>query len=168
MSPAPLGFFTACLWFFFFVLGQLVIFWRWHDIDRSQILFRGILATAVATMITVALLPIADLALLLAEIYAVTTIGCLFILYGPFFYVIHTSLSVETLLVLKARGGVAPLDTLTERFASHSLLNGRLHKLTANGYLVCDGEHYHATPRALRVASLFAALKSFWRLGAGG
>lgn len=169
MAPALLGFFCGCLWFGIYLIGQIAIFWWNKSVKRSDVLVRGVLAAALAGMISAALLPMAEWsAVLMAEVYVLMTVGCLFVLYGPFFYVVHTSLSIETLLLLLKSGGQAPLGELKERFASRRLFEARLHTMMDNGYLVREGQHYAMTPRAENVARLFASVKSLWRLGAGG
>jgi hypothetical protein len=169
MAPAPLGFLCGCLWFGVFLIGQVVLLRRRKHIKRSRMLIRGISAAALAAMASVALWPMQGGAtLLLAEIYALAVLGCLFVLYGPFFYAIHTSLSVESLLLLMESGGRAPLSELTDRFASRRLLEDRLRTMVESGYLSHDGERFAPTPRAERLAMVFAKAKSLWRLGAGG
>jgi hypothetical protein len=169
MTSAPLGFMCGCLWFGIFLIGHIAIF-RWRPkIKRSRVLVRGIATTIAASMITVALLPVPEgPAMLLRETYAVTVISCLFVLYVPFFYSVHTSLSIESLVLLMVKGGRAPLGELTARFASRRLLDARLRTMVESGYLAQKGEQFVPTPRARQLAMAFAVAKSLWRLGAGG
>lgn len=169
MTSAPLGFVCGCLWFGLFLLGQIAIFRLRLEIKRSMLLVRGIVGTLIASIITVAMLTIRNgPAIFLAETYAVMAVGCLFVLYGPFFYSVHTSLSIDSLVLLMKKGGRAPVSTLTGRFASRRLVEARLHAMVESGYLVRQGEQFALTPRARRVARAFAAVKSLWRLGGGG
>jgi len=169
MSPAALGLICGGLWFGTFLIGQTMILRCRASLKRSKVLVRGVVAAAAGAMITVAALSIArGTATLIAEIYTVMTVGCLFVLYGPFFYAVHTSISIETVLVLASRGGCAPLDLLTARFASRRLFDARLRTMVVSGYLVEEDNCYVLTLHARRVARLFAALKALWRLEAGG
>ena len=169
MSPAALGLTCGCVWFGTFLIAQTIIF-RWRPgIGRSMVLVRGTAAAACGAMITVgAVLEGRGGEIVLAEVYAVMTVGCIFVLFGPLFYAIHTSLSIESMLILAVKGGSAPLGDLTACFASPRLFDARLETMRANGYLRQDGEYYILTLRAWRVARVFAGLKALWRLGSGG
>jgi hypothetical protein len=100
---------------------------------------------------------------------ALTTMGCLFILYMPFYFVIATSLSVQTLNLMRlSPGGVMKIDRLREIFASRAIIAGRLRTMVSNGYLVEDEGAYRLTPKGDIVGRIFRSFKRLWRLGAGG
>ena len=169
MPPAPFGFVCGIFWFGVFMIGHIAIFhWR-PDVKRSQVLSRGVAAALAAAMFTAMLAPGTGIAaVLLREAYAVTAVSCLFVLYVPFFYSIHTSLSIETLILLQTRGGRAPIGELEGKFASSRLFRARLQTMAESGFLIQKGDRYALTPRARRVARVFAAIKSLWHLGPGG
>jgi hypothetical protein len=105
----------------------------------------------------------------MALVSGLLVMGCLFVLYMPFFFTIATSLSVQTMiLVERSPGGRAEVQELRERFASRQLVAGRLQSMVANGYLVREGDCYRVTTKGRLVARLFGVLKHAWRLGAGG
>lgn len=168
MAPAPFGFICGFFWFGSFLLAQLAIFWYEPAVRRSRVLGNGIAMTIAAATITVALAANSDGTAILAETYAVMTIACLFVLYGPFFYTIHTSLSIESIILLAQQAGRARQSALIERFASRTLLDARLRTMVDSGYLIQRGEIFVLTPRARRIAHAFGAVKSLWRLGPGG
>jgi hypothetical protein len=169
MSPAALGFISACLWFGIFMVAHMAILhWR-GGTNPSQVLLRAILAAAAGAIVSVALMPIPGWeALVLAETYALAVIACLFVLYGPFFYTIYTSLSIQSLLLMMKMGGRAPANKLVERFASRSIIEGRLMTMVASHYLVHQDGRFSLTSKGRRIAHLFRMLKTVWRLGAGG
>lgn len=169
MSPAILGFLCGCLWFVLYLIAQLATFQLYGGVKRSAVLLRGILGATVGATVTVGFLPISGSAsILLAEVYAIMAVGCLFVLYGPFFYTIHASLSVETSVLLLMKGGRLALGELRDRFVSKRLFEARLLTMVESGYLNQNGTAFSATPRGRKVARIFGALKSLWHLGPGG
>jgi hypothetical protein len=98
----------------------------------------------------------------------IMTSACLLIMYMPGIYVFLTSISVQTLTLLRRCGGSRPEDELYEHFASRQIVAERLATLADNGYLSAQGPHFRLTPRGQTVAKAFASIKAFWRLGPGG
>jgi hypothetical protein len=169
MAPAPFGFICGVFWFGIFLVGQIVVFRCFPTVKRSLVLALGLAVTLAASAVTAALLTAPQLTtVVLSESYALMVVCCLFVLYAPFFYSVHTSLSVESLVRLLSNGRRAPLDELTAHFASHRLLAARFQTMVESGYLVRNGTQFELTERARRTALIFAAVKKLWCLGAGG
>jgi len=101
--------------------------------------------------------------------YSSLVMGCLFVLYMPFFYTIATSLSVQTLVCLEESPKRAlNLGGLQQRFASPAIVAGRLDVMVTSGYLTERAGKYSVTSKGRAVAKFFGYLKEIWRLGPGG
>ena len=107
-------------------------------------------------------------AIVLAATMAALTSACLFALYVPALYTVLTSLSVQTIMLLRRRGGALPEVELYERFASRKIMEQRLATLLAGGYVATDGPSYRLTPRGRAIAKFFRPIKILWNLGPGG
>ncbi len=107
-------------------------------------------------------------AIVLAATMAALTSACLFALYVPALYTVLTSLSVQTMMLLRRRGGALPEAELYERFASRKIMEQRLATLLAGGYVATDGPSYRLTPRGRAIAKFFRPIKILWNLGPGG
>jgi hypothetical protein len=107
-------------------------------------------------------------AVILAAMMAVLTSICLFALYVPALYTVLTSLSVQTIMLLRRRGGALPEAELYDRFASREIMEQRLATLLASGYVAPDGPSYRLTSRGRAIAKLFRPIKILWNLGPGG
>ena len=106
--------------------------------------------------------------IILAATMAALISACLFALYVPALYTVLTSLSVQTMLLLRCRGGALPEAELYDRFASRKVMKERLATLLANGYVAPDGLSYRLTPRGRAIAKFFRSIKILWNLGPGG
>lgn len=169
MTAAQVGFLCGLIWFIIFMAGHVGAIRRRPAMNRSRVLAVGILLCAAGAVITVGVLPLgSQLAVLLAVGYAVVVIGCLFVLYGPFFYAVHTSVSIDTLLLLGKHGGRAPMTVVTERYCSPRIVEERLATMVRGGYLIDVNGRFHLTARGKLVATAFKKIKTAWRLGAGG
>jgi hypothetical protein len=168
-SPALLGLAAAAAWFlvFFFAhVGGLRAGFenaRWLRISYAAS-FLGTLVTAIVLtawyhgMQTI----------LLAATMAALTSACLFALYVPALYTMLTSLSVQTMMLLRRRGGALAEAELYDRFAGRKIMQERLATLLANGYVAPDGPSYRLTPRGRAIAKFFRSIKILWNLGPGG
>ena len=107
-------------------------------------------------------------AVILAALIAVLTSACLFALYIPALYTVLTSLSVQTMMLLRRRGGALPEAELFDRFASRKIMEQRLATLLSSGYVTHDGPSYRLTPRGRAIAKLLRPIKILWNLGPGG
>src|SRR5262249_5811768 len=124
----------------------------------------GLLAPVVgATLASHGLLPA-----ILAAVLAILISACLFVVYVPAVYTVLTSLSVQTMLMLRRRGGAMSERELYDRFAGRAILQEGLATLVASGYLVPEGTRFRLTPRGRSVARIFAFVKALWKLGPGG
>ncbi len=169
MPPAFLGFLLGCFWFGAFMAAHIAILHFKKTASPSRCLIQCFAGAVTTAMACIALAQAAGWpGLLLAEIYGLMTMGCLFILYAPFFYTIYTSLSTQSLLAIQSTGGNLSVEALVQRFASRELFQGRLATMTASGYLAEERGQYRLTAKGALVARYFAAVKSFWRLGPGG
>ncbi len=92
----------------------------------------------------------------------------LFVVYAPFFFIIYTSLSVESLLIARRLGGSVPLDTLSRPYASYEFISARLAIMVDGDYLVLSDGRYCLSPRGRLVAIVFSVIKHVLRLGPGG
>jgi hypothetical protein len=107
-------------------------------------------------------------AAILAAMMAAPTSACLFALYVPALYTVLTSLSVQTMMLLRRRGGAMPEAELYDRFASRKIMEQRLATLFASGYVAPEGPYYQLTPRGRAIAKFFRPVKILWNLGPGG
>jgi hypothetical protein len=136
---------------------------RWLLISCAAC-FLGTLVTAIA----VAAWHHGMQAVILAAMMAALTIACLFALYIPALYTVLTSLSVQTMMLLRCRGGALPEAELYDRFASRRIMEQRLATLIGSGYVAPDGSSYRLTPRGRAIAKLFRPIKILWNMGPGG
>jgi hypothetical protein len=107
-------------------------------------------------------------AVILAATMAALTSACLFALYVPALYTVLTSLSVQTMMLLRHRGGALSEAELYDRFASRKIVEQRLAALLGSGYVAHDGPSYRLTPRGRAIAKFFRPIKILWNLGPGG
>lgn len=169
MSPALLGSICGAACFLAFLAAHIAILFLQEEASPSRTLVLTFAGAAAAAIVTVAILVRPEwAAVVLAEVYALMVMACLFILYAPFFFTIYTSLSVESLLIALRQGGRVPVDLLYQRFASREFFTGRLATMVASGYLAEEDGRYRLASRGRRVAAFFWGLKRAWRLGLGG
>src|SRR5215468_1973464 len=168
-SPALVALAAAAAWFlvFFFVhIGGVRAGFdnaRWLLISYAAC-FLGTLITAIA----VTAWHHGMQAVILAAMMATLTSACLFALYVPALYTVLTSLSVQTMMLLRRRGGALPEAELYDRFASRKIMEQRLATLLASGYVAPKGPSYQLTPRGRAMAKFFRPVKILWNLGPGG
>jgi hypothetical protein len=167
-SPAFMAVTTAVTCFCLFAVAHGIATRAGHGSARWLLIGYGV--CLLATLVIVAgLTSGADgMAQLLSILVALMTSACLFILYVPAVYTVLTSLSVETVVMLRRRGGAVPEAELYAHFAGRTMLERRLATLAANGYLVRDGTRFRLTPRGRAIARMFAFVKAGWKLGPGG
>src|SRR5262245_17945440 len=115
-SAAVMAFVTAVGWFAAFVLVHILGWRAGHG--HARWLLATYLTSVIGTLATVAGLvswsaPRAILAMLLA----LMTSACLFVLYVPAVYTVLTSLSVQTIVMVRRRGGSLSAGELHARFA---------------------------------------------------
>lgn len=160
---------AAAAWFFAFVVVHIICLRAGFGGARSLLL--GYAASVAGMLITVIGLTagLNDLhAIILGVIISVFASACLFVTYVPAVYIILTSLSVQTMILLSRSEGTLDEAKLYERFAGRAIVEGRLATLLASGYIVAEGTRYRLTSRGRAVAGSFAVIKDLWRLGAGG
>jgi hypothetical protein len=170
-SPALVALAAAAAWFlvFFFAhIGGVRAGFknaRWLLISYAAC-FLGTLVTAIAVTAWHHDMQ----AVILAAMMAALTSACLFALYVPALYTVLTSLSVQTMMLLRRRGGALPEAELYDRFASRKIMEQRLATLLASGYVALEGTsyHYQLTPRGRAIAKFFRPVKILWNLGPGG
>jgi hypothetical protein len=160
---------AAAAWFlvFFFVhVGGLRA-----GFENARWLLLSYAACFLGTLVTAILLTAwyhGMQAVILAALIAVLTSACLFALYIPALYTVLTSLSVQTMMLLRRRGGALPEAELFDRFASRKIMEQRLATLLSSGYVTHDGPSYRLTPRGRAIAKLLRPIKILWNLGPGG
>jgi len=164
------GIAVAAVWFA--VFAALHVAGLRAGIGNARSLMRAYVTCIAGTLLTVVALGGAlghsVLAVTLAVVTALLTSACLFVLYVPAIYTVLTSLSVQTLLLLERDGGSYAESALYERFAGQSLFEARLRTLEASGYVRLKAERYRLTSRGHTMARVFAGIKRFWQLNAGG
>ena len=167
---ALVGAASAAIWFGVFVACH-VVQWRRGRAHAGWLLrtYAWTLMAAIGTAVTQQIVSSAGplAACLAAAITALTSL-CLFVLYMPAVYVVLTSVSVQTIALLRQSGGTLPRQALYDRFSGPGIVAERLTTLTASGYLRNDAQIFSLTARGRRVARLFQWLKGAWRLGPGG
>jgi hypothetical protein len=169
VAPAVVGFVVGCGWFGVFFAAHIVAMRSRPVAGVARVLAGSIGSAGVAATATVVIVPAGSFeSSVLAEIYAMLWLACLFVLYSPFLYAIATSLSIQSIVLLKTSGGRLPIVRLTNRFASPSILEVRLQSLVDHHYLERRDGRYAITARGLAIGNPFAALKELWRLGPGG
>jgi hypothetical protein len=168
-SPALVALTAATTWFVVFVFvhigGVRAGFEnaRWLLISYAAC-FLGTLVTAI--VLTAWFHGIQTI--VLAATMAALTSACLFALYVPALYTVLTSLSVQTMMLLRHRGGALPESELYDRFASRTIIEQRLATLLVSGYVAPNGPCYWLTPRGRAIAKFFRLIKILWNLGPGG
>jgi hypothetical protein len=168
-SPALVALTAAATWFVVFVFvhigGVRARFEnaRWLLISYAAC-FLGTLVTAIA----VTAWHHGIQAVSLAAMMAALTSACLFALYVPALYTVLTSLSVQTMMLLRRRGGALPEAELYDRFASRKMMEQRLTTLLSSGYIAADGPSHRLTPRGRAIAKFFRRVNILWNLGPGG
>jgi hypothetical protein len=166
-SPAMTGAMLAAIWFGVFATAQwLALHWRLSS-RRSRLLFLGFGACVVGFALTVCL-PGDGSRCVSSALFGALIMSCLFVLYGPVYYVVTHSLSVESMIRLLEGGGRLDRRDLSEVFASRHLVQRRLDTLVSSGYVVRTGQAFRITRRGRRVIAPMLAIQSLWRLGPGG
>jgi hypothetical protein len=168
-SAAFIALVTAAAWFFvFFVvhIGGLRA-----GFENARWLLVSYAGSVLGTLVTVIAVAVAARqpmqAIFLAAMIAALTSACLFALYIPALYAVLTSISVETLILLRLGGALRKAD-LYDRFAGRRIMQQRLATLLRSGYIASDGPTYRLTSRGRVIAEIFSPLKALWNLGAGG
>ena len=168
MTSTLLAVVVAALWFLVFVVAHIAGLRA--GFDNARWLLRCFLITTMALIFTVIAMS-ADFrdigASLLAVLVAVLTSACLLALYIPALYTVLTSVSVETMMFLSGHGDT-PESELYGRFAGCPIMQHRTTTLSGNGYVERDGPPFRLTSRGRRIATIFAWLKAFWKLGPSG
>ena len=168
-SPALIGVAAAAAWFLVFFLAH--VGGLRAGFENARWLLISYAACFLGALVT-AILPTEwhhnMQAVILAALMAVLTSACLFALYVPALYTVLTSLSVQTVMLLRHRGGALPEAELYDRFASRKIMEQRLATLLASGYVAPKGPSYQLTPRGRAIAKLFRPVKILWNLGPGG
>ena len=158
------GLSLGCLWFAAFLVSHAALFHFRKVQRRFQALVGLFLGAAVGHLVTGAFLSTA-----LGALNGVVLLGCLFVVYMPFYYTISASVSVRTLVALhRSPGERQSLTHLVDRFASLLIVQGRLGTLAANAYVVREGDVYRLTGKGRIVAHTFRRIKALWKLGPGG
>lgn len=165
---------SAC-WFAIFIPGHL--FWARVAGDRrySRVMVRSF-AISIVGCVTSLILSHGffwqgtDLAWGVALGGAVFLMACAFVLYTPFVFVVSSSLSVDTMLMLaNATGGALPRHELYEHFASAGAIDRRLQLACGTGMVEAVGQgRYRLTAKACQVALFFSMIKRLWKLWPGG
>jgi hypothetical protein len=166
------GIVSGASWFLVFLVIH-ILWLHWARVERCFDLimktFTGCLVGHLGTIVALnwGLRSIDQL--IVRMCYGSLVMGCLFIVYMPFYYTIVTSLSVQTLICLdEAAGGSLRISALQQRFASAAIVAGRLKTMVDSGYLTEEAGRYRVTSKGHGIAHFFAYLKEIWKLGPGG
>jgi hypothetical protein len=163
-------------WFALFLFVQLILMRALPARLRLAWNKRSVIISLIALSATVGpLLHLIDVAMLasggwlLGAMWGDLTFLCLYVLYMPFYFVVMTSLSVETLVMLaKQADGTLPVAQLRARFASEAFAADRFETMVRSGLLKKASDGYAVTNNGTRAARPFLFVKAIWRLGAGG
>jgi hypothetical protein len=168
-SPALIGVAAAVAWFLVFFLAHVGGLRAGFENARWLLIsYAACFLGALATAILLTAWHHGVQAVILAAMMAALTSVCLFALYVPALYTVLTSLSVQTMMLLRCRGGALPEAELYDRFASRKIMEQRLATLFASGYVAPEGPSYQLTPRGRAIAKFFRPVKILWNLGPGG
>ena len=168
-SPALVALTAAATWFVVFVFVHIGgVRARFENARWLLISYAACFLGAVVTATLLTAWHHGMQAVILATMMAILTSACLFALYVPALYTVLTSLSVQTMMLLRHRGGALPEAELYDRFASRKIMEQRLATLLASGYVAPDGPSYRLTPRGRAIAKFFRPIKILWNLGPGG
>ena len=171
-----LGIIAGAGFFLLFLIGHAVILRTQPAAEKprvNQVWFLigliGIIATLWPLMIYTPNQVLTHGRFVLAAFCGVLLYAGLFVLYMPFYYVVASSLSVRTIVLLSRKPGRAlSLASLQDEFVSTQLVGGRLDTMVENGFLCRAPCGYELTAKGAYVASIFDSLKRIWKLGAGG
>jgi len=171
-----LGVEFATAWFAVFLLGHLTVFHYRHVHQRASVIMRfftlaiaGFVASVTVRLVAVRSVGHPGTDATLAVIAGLAVMTSLFILYVPFYYMVATSLSIQTLIaVQQAPAQCVPIAALQSQEFLERILEGRLDSLVESGNLIRSGEGFRLTSRGRRVARFFQGVKELWRLGPGG
>jgi hypothetical protein len=168
VSPAFAAVLTAVVWFCVFVVAHIAGWRAGHGTARWLLI--SYVGCVLGTLVNViGLMAGSDAVTVIAAVLlALMTSACLFVLYVPAIYTVLTSLSVQTLVTLRRAGGMLPEAELYAHFAGRSIVDDRLATLAASGYMVAEGRRFRLTARGRTLATIFAVIKDFWKLGPGG
>jgi len=169
LSPAFVALAAAAAWFLVFFFLHIVGLRA--GFENARWLLISYAACFLGTLVTAILLTAwhhGMQAVILAATLAALTSACLFALYVPALYTVLTSLSVQTMMLLRRRGGALPEAELYDRFASRKIMEQRLATLLGSGYVALEGPCYRLTPRGRAIAKSFRSVKILWNLGPGG
>jgi hypothetical protein len=171
-----LGALYGMFWFALFLCTQL-IFMRalpsrlrltWNK--RSAVISLSALSATVGPLLRLTdVVTLASGGWLLGALWGDLTFLCLYVLYMPFYFVVMTSLSVDTLVMLaKQADGTMPAIRLRARFASEAFAADRFNTMVRSGLLEKRPDGYAVTKNGKRAARPFLLVKALWGLGAGG
>ena len=168
-SPALVALVAAAAWFVVFVFVHIVgVRARFENARWLLMSYAACFLGTLVTAIAVTAWHHGMHHVILAALMAALTSACLFALYVPALYTVLTSLSVQTMMLLRGRGGALPEAELYNRFASCKIMEQRLTTLLSSGYVTHDGRSYRLTPRGRAIAKFFRPVNILWNLGPGG
>lgn len=173
MTPLIVAIGSGVVWFVLFIVGHIVWAHALSDRRYGKIILRCWIMTASGSVATVGFLhnrywPDQLLSLAFAECETLLLMACAFICYVPFVFVISSSLSLDTLILLEEAAGRMQRSELNKRFASAKAAERRLEIMCKNGLLTVKDGYYQLTNRAKLVAMFFSRMKRFWKLWPGG
>ena len=169
LSPAFVALVAAAAWFLiFFFLHTVGLRAGFENARWLLISYAACFLGTLVTAIPLTAWQHGMQAVILAATMAALTSACLFALYVPALYTVLTSLSVQTMMLLRRRGGTLPEAELYDRFASRKIMEHRLATLLGSGYVALEGPSYRLTPRGRVIAKVFRIVKILWNLGPGG
>jgi len=173
MSPFTFALISGSGWAAIFVFTHLALA-RAAGVPRhGRIIIRCFALSIAGFLTTLAALhgklwQGSSLAWLLAAGSGILLMACAFVLYVPLVFVISSSLSVDTLILLERAGGRLPRVALYRRFAAAEAARRRLEIMRKSGLLTLEGGRYRLTPKAAALAQFFAEMKRLWNLQPGG
>lgn len=95
--------------------------------------------------------------------------GLLFVGYSMFYFLVDRGFSARILIEIEvAPGRALTTEEVARVYQLERVVARRLDEMLDMGSVTKEGDRYRITPRGCRQARLFAFLKSYFRLGAGG
>ena len=173
LSPLKMAVFSSIGWFSVFIVGHISWMQLTRDSRYSRVIaqwFSLSMAACVATSIYLkgVIWDGPPLGWIIAVGVAPFLMCCAFILYMPFVFVVASSVSGDALVLLKRAGGCLGCTDIYRIFVSTEAARRRMENMSRNGLVFLQADRYRLHTKAVRTARFFNAIKTLWKLGAGG
>ena len=163
----------AIVWFAIFVFGHFSWACLVERPRHGQIIIRAfVIALLLFTLTMIVMHGLVSsepvVSCFVGGVIGLFIMACAFVLYVPFVFVVSSSLSVDTLVILDRFGGTSQRDALYRLFVSPEAVHRRLEMMRMNGLVVSNNGRYVLATKAIYTASFFTKMKHLWKLWPGG